>query len=222
MTAPDTGVAVAAPARASTATTTSTNREPGAASLASSRRRSRIGRYLAGHAWAHLLLLSGIAIFLFPFVYMLATSLKTDEELTGTDWFPTLPQFQPASPCVRATPAVAKPLEASEEKWAAVLPALRRITREAVDAAPLPVGAADVDANAYRAAATEFLLAATVPRLNLDLWSTPTAGTPGAAASVGNSSAAPPGDTSKLEAAYKAAITPVAVADALDNRLARL
>src|SRR3954468_611059 len=103
MTAPDTGVAVAAPPTRAPATATSTDREPAAASLASSRRRSRVARYLAGHAWAHLLLLSGIAIFLFPFVYMVATSLKTDEELTGTDWFPTLPQFEPASPRVRAT-----------------------------------------------------------------------------------------------------------------------
>src|SRR6478736_5119047 len=95
---------------------------PTSQSLASSRRISRFQRYLTGHAWAHLLLLSGIALFLFPFVYMFATSLKTDEELTETGWFPSIPHFTPASPHVRATSIVQKPAEASQEKWDELLP----------------------------------------------------------------------------------------------------
>jgi ABC-type glycerol-3-phosphate transport system permease component len=80
-------------------------------------RSSRILRWIFDHAWVHLLLLTGIAIFLFPFVYMLATSLKTDEELTSTAWFPAIPKFQPASPYVRAAQPVAKPTEVKEQVW---------------------------------------------------------------------------------------------------------
>src|SRR5436190_15055316 len=83
--------------------------------LASSRHLSRFRRYMLGHAWAHLLLLAGIALFLFPFVYMFATSLKTDEELTETGWFPSIPQFTPSSSHVRAASIVPKPAEAPQE-----------------------------------------------------------------------------------------------------------
>src|SRR4051812_31931808 len=83
-------------------------REPEAAPLASSRRRSRIMRYFAERGWVHLLLLTGIALFLFPFAYMFATSLKTDEELTESGWFPSIPEFQATSPRVRSAPVVAK------------------------------------------------------------------------------------------------------------------
>ena len=151
--------------------------------------------------WIHLLLLSLIGLFLFPFAYMVATSLKTDEELTEPDWLPAIPHFQGESPRIRPAAEVTKPNEASQERWEAVLPQLRQITRAAVDASPLPVGAASVDAERYRTAATDLLLSRLVPRLNVDLWS-------GAAPAI-------------LEA-YKPALTPPVVADALDNRLARL
>jgi ABC-type glycerol-3-phosphate transport system permease component len=172
-----------------------------AAPNAASRPIPRLARYVVHHGWIHLLLLAGIGIFLFPFVYMFATSLKTDEELTSADWFPAIPHFQPNSPRVRPAPALHKPLEAPPEKWAAVLPALRRMTREAVDAAPLPVGGKQVDPGAYRAAASELLLARLVSRLNLDLWT---------------------GDSHAIEEAYQAGLSRGVIDDALNDRLARL
>ena len=48
------------------------------------RKWDRLGRYVASRGWLHLTLLVGVGIFIFPFVWMVATSLKTDEELTGT------------------------------------------------------------------------------------------------------------------------------------------
>src|SRR4051794_16414121 len=110
MTAHDTTAAPppAAVAPTSSAAPPTSLRHSAAAPLASSRRTSFVARYFVHHGWVHLLLLSGIALFLFPFVYMFATSLKTDEELTESGWFPAIPRFAPVSPRVRAAAAVAK------------------------------------------------------------------------------------------------------------------
>src|SRR5437870_2863194 len=91
-------------------------------SLASSRKKSRIARYLIERGWVHLVLLTGIAVFLFPFAYMLGTSLKTDEELTASNWFPAVPGFRSASPYVRDVATVARPPEAPRDKWERLLP----------------------------------------------------------------------------------------------------
>src|SRR2546430_15380198 len=109
MTAPDTATIVvrAAPARAGSASQ----------SLASSRKKSRFVRSLRERAWVHVVLLIGIALFLFPFVYMVATSLKTDEELTESQWFPSVPQFNATSPYVRESPRIIRPDEAPADKW---------------------------------------------------------------------------------------------------------
>ncbi len=163
-------------------------------------RLSRIFHRILGRCWIHLLLLSLIGLFLFPFAYMVATSLKTDEELTETDWLPAIPQFQPQSPRIRPAEAIVKPAEATQERWDAALPELRRITRAAVDATALPKGAESVNADNYRAATTEFLLTRLIPRMNADLWS---------------------GNLPAIVEAYQSGLTPAVIADALDNRLAR-
>src|SRR5205823_12240652 len=48
----------------------------------------------------HLLMISIAAIFLFPFLWMLLTSLKTDQEIAGGQFFPAFPRFRsaPAQP----------------------------------------------------------------------------------------------------------------------------
>ena len=43
-------------------------------------RRSRFADYFVTRGWAHLILLSGTGIFLFPLLWMLSTSIKSDEE----------------------------------------------------------------------------------------------------------------------------------------------
>ena len=151
--------------------------------------------------WIHLLLLSLIGLFLFPFAYMVATSLKTDEELADPSWLPAIPTFQGESPRVRPVATVEKPAEAPQQRWDQALPMLREITRAAVDAAALPVGTQAIDAERYRSTATESLLARLIPRLNLDLWT---------------------GSVQGIVDAYKPALTLPVVADALDDRLARL
>src|SRR5215207_1791101 len=128
-------------------------------SLVSSRQRSsRLARYLVTRAWVHVTLLFFVAIFLFPFIYMFATSMKTDEELIDRTYFPTIPTFQGVSPRVRAMPAIERPPEAPAARWEEMIPQFTKITRDAVNAAKLPVGGDAVDIDAYRTAATSFLL----------------------------------------------------------------
>src|SRR4051812_44465791 len=95
----------------------------------SARQQSRFVRYIVRRGWIHLALITGVGIFLFPFIYMFGTSMKTDEELTQSTWFPSLPSYVVASPYVRATPAPSPPPEAPAARWNEVLPQLRTITR---------------------------------------------------------------------------------------------
>jgi multiple sugar transport system permease protein len=170
-------------------------------SLASSRKSSRVLRYLATRAWLHVTLLFFVAIFLFPFVYMAATSMKTDEELIDRTYFPSIPTFQGISPRVRAMAEIERPAEAPAERWDALMPQLRTITRDAVNAAALPIGADTVDANEYRAAATNFLLSRLIPRLGADAWT---------------------GPPDKLIEQFQHGLTPGMIEDAMLDRLARL
>jgi ABC-type glycerol-3-phosphate transport system permease component len=168
------------------------------------RPRLQMVRYIVTRGWLHLILLSAVGVFLFPFVYMVGTSLKTDEELTESDWFPAVPKFVGDSPRVRMVRAMVKPDEASQATWDAVLPQLRKIARAAVDQAALPAGGGGVDAETFRTTATDFVVDRLVHRLNLDLW------------------AGGAGDASKIIDAFKAALTADMVREALDDRLARL
>jgi ABC-type glycerol-3-phosphate transport system permease component len=162
---------------------------------------SRLARYLASRAWLHVTLLLFVAIFLFPFVYMFATSMKTDEELIDRTYFPTIPTFQGVSPRVRQIAAPERPPEAPAERWEEMIPQFTKITRDAVDAAKLPVGGDAVDADAYRTAATNFLLHRLIPRLGVDAWT---------------------GPPNKLLEQFRGGLTPNMIEDALLDRLARL
>lgn len=165
-------------------------------------KQSRFVRYIIGHGWIHLMLLTGVAIFLFPFAYMFLTSMKTDEELIDSSWFPAIPHYVPKSPYVRSTPDASPPMEAQSAVWEAVLPQFRQLAKTAIDAAPLPAAAESSLESELRAAATNWLITRTSSRLNIDLW-------------AGE-------DYAALIAAYKAALTPDAAIGALDDRLARL
>jgi ABC-type glycerol-3-phosphate transport system permease component len=170
-------------------------------SLASSRKSSRLFRYLAQRAWLHVTLLFFVAIFLFPFIYMAATSMKTDEELIDRTYFPSIPTFQAISPRVRPMPTIERPAEAPADRWSEMLPQFTKITRDAVDAAKFPIGAETVDAGAYRTAATNFLLSRLIPRLGADAWT---------------------GPADKLLDQFRHGLTPAMIDDALIDRLARL
>ena len=47
---------------------------------------------------------------------MVATSLKTDEELTAPGWWPHVPTFRDASPYVRPASPITKPIDVPGER----------------------------------------------------------------------------------------------------------
>ena len=65
---------------------------------ASFARRAR--RFIADHWIIHVTLIVMAALFVYPFVWMIGMSLKTDEEATNTSLLPTMPTFR-ASVAVR-------------------------------------------------------------------------------------------------------------------------
>src|SRR5207248_751558 len=82
----------------------------------------------------HLTLLACAAIFLFPFVWMIATSLKTDEELHVPGIFPSLPTFRAQSPYAREIVKEVKPALVAADRWESALPRLREKAFRAVQA----------------------------------------------------------------------------------------
>ncbi|MBC8108966.1 MAG: hypothetical protein H7Z14_20440, partial [Anaerolineae bacterium] len=89
-------------------------------------------RYIAARGWAHVLMLTFAMMFLFPFLWMIGTSLKTDEELTEGHTLPQWPSFRESSPYARSVPTIVKPADLSDEKWATILPKLQAVARQRV------------------------------------------------------------------------------------------
>src|SRR4051794_4202401 len=94
----------------------------------------RFAMYFVSRGWLHLVLLTFAALFLFPFVWMLTTSFRTDEELSEPGWLPEIPTFRAASPYVRRTMEARRPADATEAQWAAALPAIEDAARRAARA----------------------------------------------------------------------------------------
>src|SRR5262245_2129137 len=74
-------------------------------------------RYIVARGWLHLTLLCGVGIFMFPFVWMIGTSMKTDDEVTEQNWMPSIPRFVPRSPFVLSRPDVIKPMPVDPAAW---------------------------------------------------------------------------------------------------------
>ena len=53
----------------------------------------RVARYVVERGWLHVALVCGAGVFVLPLLWMIAISLKTDEELTNQNWLPALPAF---------------------------------------------------------------------------------------------------------------------------------
>ena len=84
------------------------------AAAAPVKRRSSFGHYFATRGWVHLVLLTGVAIFLFPFIWMLGVSFKTDEEVSKADLWPAMPRTVELSPYLRDPPKIDVPAAVSE------------------------------------------------------------------------------------------------------------
>src|SRR5690349_24981747 len=96
--------------------------------------RASVAQYIVRRGWSHLLLLTAAMIFLFPFVWMVATSIKTDEEILAGDWWPAMPTFRDHSPYVGPPVSIERPTGVSDVQWKANLPALRAAAERPTDA----------------------------------------------------------------------------------------
>jgi ABC-type glycerol-3-phosphate transport system permease component len=148
----------------------------------------------------HLILLTGVAIFTFPFIWLVATSFKTDDEVTSTDWMPSVPTFRAASPYILPEPELTMPLEVKPATWDRLLPKLIDETQRTVRE-QLAKKSDAVDPQQQVKSVGAVLVNRLTARLSTKTWD---------------------GDDSSILAAYRALLTPDAVADAMANRLARL
>jgi len=164
-------------------------------------RMPRFARYVVSRGWLHLILLCGVGIFVFPFVWMVGTSMKTDDEVTDQKWMPSIPTFVPRSPFVLGAPEVLRPMAVDPATWERLFNRLLNISRSAVGAElkARPSGS-QVNADALRDSAAAVVMNRLVNRLPTKLWS---------------------GDDSALLDAYRATITPQIISEALADRLAR-
>src|SRR6478672_10278299 len=88
---------------------------------------SRFARYFTRSGWVHALLLLATWLFVFPFIWMFLSSVKTDEELIDDSAVPEVMQFRPVSPYVRREITPAKPGDVTNQRWSQLLPELSRI-----------------------------------------------------------------------------------------------
>ena len=149
-------------------------------SLSSSRSRSgaaRFLRYVAARGTLHLTLLTGAALFLLPFLWMVFTSLRTDEEALEPGFFPIVPTFRAQSPYVRRTPPIDKPRDVADGEWKQVLPQFQQATRAAVEAELRQHPVPGVDGEKLADAAVPVIVNQIAPRLPRELYKESTGAT---------------------------------------------
>src|SRR5580704_15818060 len=93
---------------------------------------ARVGRWVADKGWVHALLVIGVALCVYPLVWMFMMSIKTDEELGQDEVIPAIPVFRDHSPYVRDPPDIARPDDVEATRFAAALPALRQVAASTV------------------------------------------------------------------------------------------
>jgi multiple sugar transport system permease protein len=163
----------------------------------------RAGRWIAEKGWVHVLLLTAVALCLYPFVWMFMTSIKTDEELSQATMTPAVPAFRPESPYVRDEAKVERPQDAPAAEFEAVLPALQELTtrtmRSGIGASVPP----SIDRERWIASASSVLLNRLLARVPTSAWS-----------------AGANGD--QVRDAYVQLLTPEAIGAAISDQLSRL
>jgi multiple sugar transport system permease protein len=170
-----------------------------------SQRRSRMAVYFTRYGWIHAILLLCVWLFLFPFFWMLATSLKTDEELAANSPLPAFLRFRPASPYVREAVNPVRPTDVDTDRWNAMLPKLNAIALQAIaqyqaGLAALP-SIVPVDVDAHRDSAAGVLVGDCVAKIDRRLWNA---------------------DKQQLLNEFNSLITESSIANALSNSLAQL
>ncbi|MFT3788915.1 MAG: carbohydrate ABC transporter permease [Tepidisphaeraceae bacterium] len=133
-------------------------------------RPSFFARYLSGNAWAHAALLFGTIIFMIPFVYMVSTSVKVDEELPEQKLLPHVPMFRGTSPYVREVTSADKPADATSAQWASVSESLVARAKAKASSTQPSVFAAKVDRDALNNTVANQLTTDLAARINGEAW----------------------------------------------------
>ena len=135
---------------------------------------SRFATYFTRHGWVHALLLLSVWLFLFPFFWMLATSMKTDEELADNALVPQILTFRPVSPYVKAPIAPTKPSDVTSKRWDEMLPQLTSMASAAIaryqKTQPPQASIDKFDDEAHRASAASRLVNDLVAKIDRRLW----------------------------------------------------
>src|SRR5882724_10750220 len=118
----------------------------------------RFGRWIAARGWVHVLLLTGVAICIYPIVWMFMTSIKTDDELGQSRLIPSIPLFRERSPYVRDPADTVRPVDVPPSRFSAALPTLREVTRARVSAGAPSETPPGVDRNLWAASASSVLI----------------------------------------------------------------
>jgi multiple sugar transport system permease protein len=131
---------------------------------------ARVGRWVADKGWIHALLVIGVALCVYPLVWMFMMSVKTDEELGQDEVIPAIPVFRDHSPYVRDPPDIARPDDVEATRFAAALPALRQVAVSTVLSNLPPDPPPSVDSQAWASSAASVLLSRTINQMPRQVW----------------------------------------------------
>jgi ABC-type glycerol-3-phosphate transport system permease component len=132
-------------------------------------RRDSIGHWFARKGWVHLTLLSAVGIFIFPFVWMVGMSMKTDDEAVSGQLLPAVPVFRADSPVIRPPITPQQPQDVTTTRWKTLLPQLLHEAHARLPQTP-PTTAGNVNIPDLRDAAAQELTAKTIDKLPEKLW----------------------------------------------------
>jgi len=118
----------------------------------------------------HLFLIASCAIFSFPLFWMFVASLKTDEEVTKTDFFPKVPTFKPVSPYLKPSTGVIRPEQCPEAVWKKVEQPLKELALERVSGYATQPKAIDVPVEEVQEQAADYLLGLALRKFPRALW----------------------------------------------------
>jgi multiple sugar transport system permease protein len=145
-------------------------RADSSSSRGSQPRWQRFGRWVAAKGWVHVLLLTGLSICVYPLIWMFLTSIKTDDDLSQNEFFPSIPVFRDHSPYVRNAVAVSRIADVSPSRFSEVLPRLEELTSFVVlSNLPKPVPTS-IDPLRWAASAASVLLNRTLAQLPKQVW----------------------------------------------------
>lgn len=128
--------------------------------------------YFLNKGLFQLFLLTCSVIFLYPFVWMMFTSVKTGDESQKGNFFPTMPKAVDYSPYVREVEEVIPPGECAPDVWKKIQPVLHESLLTEVKAyTQQPETLWDENALEHvQETATQYLLAKVVRRMPSKIW----------------------------------------------------